>query len=159
MTRKAKRNKGEGMSFKTAVAAILGIEPQEREVVRYVDRAVPEPVEVVRLIEVPVLKTLPGWNKEQREMVATLASDPRFQLLTERLNFQCQTLKAKLNGERHKLLSDVEFIQSGIFWSKWLQNECDKVTNRVIIRQMDAQKEDLEAIAQLETTYEHIGGE
>lgn len=141
------------MSFKESIARLLNIEPTVKEVVNWRDRE----VEKIKLVEVPVLRTQSGWNRELRETVATLASHPGFVALTDRLALQAASLKAKLAADRHPTLRDVEFIQSGIFWCNWLQNQVAAATTRTAVRRQDAADEDIAAIKEIEATYAKVG--
>jgi len=135
------------MSFREWVIRVLDIKPEVREVVKY------------QVVEVPNLRTQSGWNREMRETVTTLSAHPGFVALCDRLALQAANLKQKLNYERHANIRDVEFLQSGIFWCNWLKQQVDAATNRVAIAKRDAEMEDVEAIKQIEATYNFIGNE
>jgi hypothetical protein len=137
------------MSFKERIAKWLDIEPEIVQVQHTTER--------IKLIEIPVMRTQSGWSKEQRETVSTLAYNPGFVLLTDRLSLQAAALKAKLVADRHKEIRDVEFIQSGIFWCNWLQAQVTGTTTRQSVRRIDATEEDIEAIKAIEASYASVG--
>lgn len=114
-------------------------------------------VEKIKLVEVPVLRTQSGWDREQRETVSTLSAHPGFVLLTDRLALQGSALKTKLNADRHPGIRDVEFLQSGIFWCAWLQNQVAAATTRTAVRRQDAAEEDVAAIREIESAYNRVG--
>lgn len=65
-------------------------------------------------------------DKESRQMVTSLAAHPGFQILLDRLKEQRSLLESKLKSERHTKLEDVEFLQSGIFWTNWLESQLNR---------------------------------
>ena len=143
------------MSFKSWLADLLGVRPVERIIYNGTPIEVPKYI----MVEVPLIRTQQGWDKDARETVATLAAHPGWLLLKDRLTLQAQTLKTKLSFDRHANIRDVEFLQSGVFWCNWLQNQIANATTRTAVRRQEATDEDLAAIKELESTYEKVGAE
>lgn len=131
------------MSFLTD---LFEIKPEIKEVIRY------------QIIEVPENRThLKGGDKEIREVVQTLAAHAGFIWLTDRLNIMNAALKTKLNGERHADLRSVDFLQAGIYWSHWLQQECARATTKMPERAVDAMAEEEAAFREIDAAIERIG--
>jgi|SRR5690242_15366887 len=128
------------MSWRGTVAKWLGLSP----VVKY------------RIVEVQAPRTQVGWDKEMRETVATLSAHPGFVALLDRLKLQSSFLKSKLVGAEHKEMKDVIFLQAGIYWSDWLQQQIATATKRVVQTYKDATQEDEEAIKELSGLIERV---
>lgn len=66
-------------------------------------------------------------DKETAKAVAALRYHPGFVYLRERLAQQSAALDAKLH-ERQTDIREVDFLQSGIFWCKWLNQQVEAIT-------------------------------
>lgn len=69
--------------------------------------------------------------------VRTLSGHPGFTYLLAKLKLQRSLLETKLKSSKHREMRDVEFLQSGIFWSKWLE---DQINQEVYITPSAPQK-------------------
>lgn len=110
-----------------------------------------------RIVEVSAPRTQAGWDKDMREVVQTLAGHPGFIALTSRLGLQASLLRAKLLNDRHPSLRDVEFLQSGIFWCSWLEQQVQTATTKMIQSQVEAREDDEKAFRELQATIEKVG--
>ena len=57
--------------------------------------------------------------------VASLQSHAGFIWLTRKLAIQASKLKAELENTKQEKLEDYYFLQSGVHWCKWLQQQVD----------------------------------
>ena len=118
----------------------------------------PEVIVKYQIVEVPENRThLKGGDKELREVISTLSAHAGFIALTDRLNTMNFMLKTKLNGERHADLRAVDFLQAGIYWSHWLQQEVARSTTKMPERPVDAMDEEIQAFRQIDAAIERIG--
>ena len=118
-------------------------------------------VEVVKYKIVEVEKPRPhlAWDAKAREVVLTLAHHPGFELLTDRLSNQAALLKHQLETTRFASKEDFEFVQSGVFWCKWLKQQVAAATTRASQTVVDAAKEDEEAFKELQASLIRVGGQ
>lgn len=124
---------------------------------KIVERAVPVEVIKYKIVEVEKPRPHLAWGKEDRELVLTLAQHPGFIILIDRLSNQAALLKAQLETTRFASKEDFEFVQSGIFWCKWLKQQVASATTRAAQTAVDATKEDEEAFKALQATLERVG--
>jgi hypothetical protein len=120
----------------------------------------PEVVEkiVYRVVELPESRThLKGGEKETREMIATLSSNPAFTALTQRLGTMNAALRSRLVGEHHADMRAVDFLQAGVYWSNWLQMEVQRATIKMPERSADAMQDELEAFQAIDSAIERVG--
>jgi hypothetical protein len=118
----------------------------------------PEVVVQYRIVELPENRTrLKGGDKEIREAIGTLSSHAGFVALEARLNVMNGLLKTKLNGERHADLRAVDFLQAGIYWSQWLQQEVARATTKMPERAVDALADEADAFKQIDAAIERVG--
>lgn len=111
---------------------------------------------VYKVIEVDAPRTPRRWDKETREAVATLNSHPGFIALRERLASQQAAIKSTLNRSLQKDLRSVDFLQSGVFWTGWIQAEVDRATLKGPEKQFDPLAEELEAFQAIDSQIERI---
>lgn len=78
-----------------------------------------------RVVEVERPRPL-AENSEADATLVTLQHHPGFQRLLAKLRAQRYLLETTLKRTRHSSLSEVDFLQSGIFWSNWLETELDR---------------------------------
>jgi len=130
------------MSWRDTVARLLGLAPK----IQY------------KILEVEGPKTPVEWSKEMRDTISTLMAHPGFIALTERLRVLGANLKHKLSNERHSSLEEVMFLQAGIYWSNWLQEQVASATR--VTRQMkayeEASVEDQRALQEFDALIERI---
>jgi hypothetical protein len=123
---------------------------------------IPKPEVTYQIVEVDKPRPIQGWDKEARENVVALKEHPGFVYLLQKLAYQTTLLKATLelpatNQGRHKDMRDVEFLQSGIYWTKWLKNQVDAATNRVRAVPQPALAEEEAAFKELQATLNKVG--
>lgn len=92
----------------------------------------------------------------QQSLVA-LGSHPGFRYLCDKLDLQASYLRAKLAGERHESLREVDAIQSGIAWCGWLKAQVAQATeiaNRP--RQQAPLEEEMRLFRELDAQLERV---
>lgn len=72
----------------------------------------------------PTLKMEPDIH----QALIGLGGHPGFRYLCDKLDLQASYLRAKLSGERHESLREVDAIQSGIAWCGWLKAQVAQAT-------------------------------
>lgn len=85
-----------------------------------------KPKEKLLIVEVEKPREIPDLNDESRDAVLSLQHHPGFQYLLARLKVQRHALQARLQKDRHSTMKDVEFLQSGVFWTDWLQAQISR---------------------------------
>lgn len=98
-------------------------------------------------------------DKEVQESVQTLQSHPGFIYLLQRFDAQASLLKAKLTGERHDTLEEVQTLQAGIFWANWLRQELARAISRPSEQQTDPYEEELKAFKEIDDMLERVGND
>jgi hypothetical protein len=78
------------------------------------------------VVEIPAPRQIPQLDKDVASSVATLQGHPGFQWLLQRLRIQRAQLQSALSSQRQATLTDVEFLQSGIAWTCWLEAQLAK---------------------------------
>lgn len=84
----------------------------------------------VGVVEVPRAERLTPDTESDREAIAALDTHPGFRRLVAKLRFQQQLLELKATRERPKNLREVDFVQSGIFWTGWLDAQVAREVKR-----------------------------
>lgn len=90
--------------------------------------------------------------------VARLRDDPGFQWLLSQLEVQRALLRKTLEEQRHKSITDVEFIQSGLNWLNWLRLQQERavgIMNKP--KERPARPYEQEAFEQLRHNVELVG--
>jgi hypothetical protein len=82
-----------------------------------------------QLVEVERPRQIPPQEAEVSKSIATLQGHPGFQYLVEKLRLQRAQLKTALCNQRQENLKDVEFLQSGIAWTGWLEEQLMRAVN------------------------------
>lgn len=59
---------------------------------------------------------------DDKALVSSLKDHPGFRYLTTDLRLKRVALEENLKHGRHKDLSEVQFLQAGIFWARWLEH-------------------------------------
>lgn len=100
-----------------------------------------------------------GIESQGKPALASLAHHPGFRYLLSKLRLQKSLLEGKLKSERHQSLKDVEFLQSGIMWTAWLQGQLD---NAVGVENNSSppritMAEELEAFQEIQSQFELVG--
>lgn len=111
-----------------------------------------------RIVEVKAPRPIVRWDNTTKETISTLNSHPGFVALMEKLSLTKAQLESKNNTQWKKDLREADFLQSGIFWCNWLQDEVNKSTSRGSIKQyIDPMQEELEAFQKLDANIERVG--
>ena len=79
-----------------------------------------------KIVEIEKSSHLPELDSASAGAVVTLREHPGFNYLLAKLRLQRSLLQASLGTKRHKDIRDVEFLQSGIVWCGWLQEQLEK---------------------------------
>lgn len=85
--------------------------------------------ERVVVVEIEKGQRVPPLNESTAQSVATLQGHPGFQYLLAKCKFQKSVLEAQLKGRRQESIREVEFLQSGIAWAGWLQDQLEGAIN------------------------------
>lgn len=118
---------------------------------------VPKVVYKIVEVESPRTPLQGGDSEEMRGSIATLSSHPGFQYLQKKLALQHAALRSKLDFERHTSLAEVDFLQAGLFWSAWLDNEIKRTTVKYTAQRVDPMDEELQAFREIDTQIERVG--
>jgi hypothetical protein len=113
---------------------------------------------VYKIVEVKAPRPILKWDQSTQDAVSTLTSHPGFVALIERLSLTKAQLKSKNDTQWKKDLREADFLQAGIFWCSWLQNEVDKATFKGSQRKyVDPMQEELDAFKELDARIERVG--
>lgn len=115
----------------------------------------------VFVVEVEKPRKLPTFDDNIRASVAILADQPGFVYLLAKHRFIHDTLKRQLETAKHEKLDDVAYLQHGLFWSRWLENELNLAVNRKPARSevKDPVQEELEAFNEANRMIELVGSQ
>lgn len=118
-----------------------------------------QPTIQYKIVEVEVPRTpLQGVDSEEmRASIATLPSHPGFQYLIKKLALQHAQLRSKMDFERHTDLREVDFLQSGLYWSAWLDNEVKRTTVKYTAQRIDPMADELQAFQEIDSQIERVG--
>ncbi len=115
-------------------------------------------VPTFRIVEVENPRVSIAATRDVIESVHTLAAHPGFIYLLNKLKVQRAALETKLTISRHVSLSEVEFIQSGIFWTNWLPSQLELAVLRLRPgASRPATEEEGEAFQQILNTIKPVG--
>ena len=76
-------------------------------------------------------RIVPELDQASAAGVASLQTHPGFQYLLAKLAFQRSLMKDSLAKNRQKDIRDVEFLQSGINWCGWLEDQLVAATGKL----------------------------
>lgn len=80
------------------------------------------------IVEVETPRKLEAPDGSLRDAILSLQAHPGFLYLLQKLRYQRHLLEAALLTQRQANLGDVEFLQSGINWLRWLQDQLEAET-------------------------------
>ena len=131
------------------------------------DRFRPAPIEKtvftekIKIVEVEKPRNLAQLDQEGKKSVRTLSGHPGFLYLLEKLKIQRALLEAKLKNDHHADLREVELLQSGIFWSRWLEDQLHKEVYEAIPHRapVDPTPDELTFLKQVQNDIQLIGAE
>src|SRR5882724_4996217 len=117
-----------------------------------------KPQIIYKVVEVKAPRPTYRWDEHTRDAVSTLYAHPGFIALVERLAITKAQLETKNNTQWKKDLREADFLQSGIFWCNWLQEQVDKSTSKGSrAKYMDPLDEELAAFKELDARIERVG--
>lgn len=115
---------------------------------------------VYKIVEVKAPRPTYRWDENTRDSVATLSAHPGFVALIERLGVTKAQLESKNNTQWKKDLREADFLQAGIFWCNWLQDQVAKSTVKGSLHKyVDPMAEELAAFKELDARIERVGME
>lgn len=79
-----------------------------------------------RVVEVAAPRTVGEFNKDAASAIATLQGHPGFQYLLQKLRWQNAALVSAIKTRRQGSVRDFEFLQSGIAWTGWLEEQLQR---------------------------------
>ena len=92
-----------------------------------------------------------------REGFRALAGNPYFRALIERLRTQRHALESRLKESRFAKIEDVAFVQSGVFWTGWLEREVARLTLEPQRPELTPEQREIEAFQQIDALLERVG--
>jgi hypothetical protein len=117
-----------------------------------------KPVIIYKVVEVKAPRPIVRWDDHTKDAVSTLSSHPGFIALLDKLRLTKSQLESKNNTQWKKDLREADFLQSGIFWCNWLEEEIRKSTVKGSQRQyVDPLAEELAAFKELDSRIERVG--
>lgn len=113
---------------------------------------------IYKVVEVKAPRTPYRWDQNTQDAVSTLSAHPGFIAILDRLAVTKAQLESKNNTQWKKDLREGDFLQSGIFWCNWLQDQISKATVKGSQRRyVDPMAEELEAFKALDAQIERVG--
>ena len=98
---------------------------------------------------------LPEMTPELREAIWSLSHHPGFQYLATKLRTQKALLLKTLQEGRHTDIRDVDFIQGGIFWTGWLDNQLN--SHQPKTPPTNASPDEIQAFEEIRDAVELVG--
>ena len=115
---------------------------------------------VYKIVEVKAPRPSYRWDQNTKDAVSTLSAHPGFVALTDRLALTKAQIESTLKQTMHKDLRQVDFLQAGLFWSQWLEEQVSKSTTKGSTRSyVDPMDEELAAFKELDSRIERVGME
>jgi hypothetical protein len=108
-------------------------------------------------IERPRAQSAQFDGPELREGLKALAGNPFFKAITSRLRTQRYALESRLKESRFDRIEDVSFVQSGVFWTGWLEREIARLTEEPQKPELTALDQEIEAFQQIDSLLERVG--
>jgi hypothetical protein len=94
---------------------------------------------------------------EMREGLKALSSNPYVEWLVGRLKAQKNNLETRLKATRFDRVEDVSFVQSGVFWTGWLERELERLTAAPQKPELPPYEKELEAFREIDALLERVG--
>ena len=110
-----------------------------------------------KIIEVERPRTAPSEVPELREGLKALGANPYFIWLLGRLKAQRNFLETRLKESRFDKIEDVSFVQSGLFWTGWLEREVERLTVAPPRPELTPEEQEIEAFRQIDALLERVG--
>lgn len=118
-----------------------------------------EPEVIYKVVEVKAPRMSQNWDKDTRDAVSTLQAHPGWVAIQDRLSLQKQMLGNKLAHEFHKDLRAIDYIQAGVFWLGYIQDQIAKASERPVNRVVDPMQQELDAFRAIDAQIERVGME
>jgi hypothetical protein len=96
-------------------------------------------------------------SEELRDALRALGSFPAFTFILDRLRTQRGLLEGRLRDTKFSRIEDVTFVQSGIFWTNWLEAELERLTKTPPKPELPATEQELIAFQEIDAVLERIG--
>lgn len=112
---------------------------------------------VYKVVEVKAPRLTQSWDKDTKDAVATLQAHPGWVAIQDRLSLQKQMLENKLAHEFHKDIRSIDYIQAGVFWLGYIQDQIAKAAERPANRVVDPLQEELNAFRAIDSQIERVG--
>lgn len=109
---------------------------------------------VVEIEKVPLVEETP----DSVSAVASLRHHAGFNWLLRKLKYQAARLDQELRSRRHEDIRDVDFLQSGIQWCNWLQQQLD-IAHEKFLNMRPATNQEQMFFNDIESAVELIGTE
>lgn len=107
------------------------------------------------IVEVEVPK--PVALENLTESLASLAHHPGFSALVGRLRLVRAQMQTRLSGNLAATLDEVRFLQAGIHWSGWLEQQINTQVYKTKLSSVDPSKEELAAFKEIHSSLELVG--
>lgn len=112
---------------------------------------------VVKIVEVEKPRTFSALEgAELREALRALNAHPGFRYLVDRLRLQRAVLDGRLKQPISEL-TQVTWLQQGIFWTGWLEAEVSRLTEAPPPVQQTPYEAELEAFERINAQIERVG--
>lgn len=113
---------------------------------------------VYRVVEVErTREPLPEDNANLREGFKTLLGNPYFGIILDRLLIQKQALETRLKQTRFERIEDISFVQNGVYWTGWLANELNRLTQAPPPRELTPTEQEEIAMREIDNLIERVG--
>lgn len=110
-----------------------------------------------KIVEVDRPRATPEELPELREGLKALMGNPYFSHLLGRLKAQRSFLETRLKDSRFERIEDVSFVQSGVFWTGWLERELERLTAAPPKPELQPEERELEAFREIDAMLERVG--
>jgi hypothetical protein len=94
-----------------------------------------------------------------REGMRALSANPFMQIILERLALERLRLEGALKNTRFSKVEDVNFVQSGVFWTGWLERELARLSEAPAPPTLDPTRLEEEAFKEIDSLLVRVGVE
>jgi hypothetical protein len=98
-----------------------------------------------------------AMSHEMKEMLKTLQLNPAFQYLLNRFQVAKAAARAKLDTDFSLTEQQMHFLQAGIYWAGFIENDLAHLTAEPRRVEHKASQEDLEMFRDIEASIEMVG--
>ena len=117
------------------------------------------PTVAYKIIEV---EKRPAPSLETSEVKATLAvlpENPGFLYLMARFRMQKAVIERTLKYSKQESKEDYAWLQAGIFWAEWFENETNRLTKRAAAIEADTTHFEEDAFKHIDSMLERVGSQ